>query len=82
MVSVLSLRPIWRASCSGRAAGESAGSVRRMPSAVISYAHASAIAMGNPITTSSTISRTAQLGMLKNGKTWVAIWISSQLATE
>jgi hypothetical protein len=36
MITVLSLRPIWRCSVPCRASGESAGAVRRMPSGVIS----------------------------------------------
>jgi hypothetical protein len=81
MITVLSLRPIWRLAYSGRASGESAGSVRRTPSGVISYTHASTTAIGNPIANTTTTRRTLQFGMLKKGKTWVATWTRSHVAT-
>src|SRR6185312_11072610 len=79
-ITVLSLRPIWRLAYSGRAAGESAGAVRRTPSGVISYTHASTTATGNPIANTTTTRRTLQFGILKKGKTWVAICTSNQAA--
>ena len=80
MITVLSLRPISRLACSPRASGASAGAVRRMPSGVNSYTHANTTAIGKPIAIRITTSRTAQSGILKKGKTWVAIWTISQPA--
>jgi len=57
-------------------------SVRFKPAGVSSKAHASTTAMGNPITIASTINRTAQFGISKNGKTCVATWVKSQPTTE
>ena len=37
--------------------------------------------MGNPSASNSTTSRTAQFGISKNGKTCVAIWMSSHATT-
>ena len=56
-------------------------SVLRMPCGVMSKIHARMTAMGNPRESTTTTSRTAQLGISKNGNTWVAIWINNQLAT-
>ena len=56
-------------------------SVLRIPCRVISKIHARMMAIGNPRQSTTTTSRTAQLGISKNGNTWVAIWINSQLAT-
>ena len=39
------------------------------------------IATGNPITSSNTTRRTAQFGISKNGKIWLATCISSQATT-
>src|SRR6266705_279674 len=51
------------------ALARSTSSVRLIPSGVSSNAHAITSAIGNPITTASTINRMAQLGISKNGKT-------------
>src|SRR4029453_4629685 len=50
---------------------------RLIPSGVISKAHDRISATGKPKISSKTTSRIAQFGISKNGKTWVAIWISN-----
>ena len=66
-----------------RAAPRSGGrsSVRLTPCGVRSKAQARIMATGKPRTSSIITSRTVQIGTSKNGKTCVAIWMSSQLTT-
>src|SRR5207245_4035176 len=59
----------------------SGDSVRLIPSGVSSNAQARLNATGNPIPSSNTTRRTAQLGISKNGKTCVATCINSQATT-
>ncbi len=56
-------------------------SVRLSPSGVHSKIHATTMATGKPSRRTTMIKRTAQFGMLKKGKTCVAIWIKSQATT-
>ena len=46
-------------------------SIGRRPQAMTS-------ATGNPAATSTITNRTTQVGISKNGKTWVATWTSNQ----
>jgi hypothetical protein len=64
-----------------RAFASSTSSVRLIPSGVSSKAQASSSATGKPSARRTTTNRTAQVGISKNGKVCVAIWISSQLRT-
>ena len=50
---------------------------RAMPCGVHSKNHENSIANGNPTMAATTIQRTTQFGISKNGKTWVAICTSS-----
>jgi hypothetical protein len=70
-------RPVWRVIDSLGAISDS----RLIPSGVISNAHDRISATGKPRMSSSTTSRTAQFGISKNGKTWVATWMSSHETT-
>ena len=59
----------------------SMSSVRLMPLGVRSNAQERRSATGKPSTSATMTSRTTHVGISKKGKTWVAIWISSQLRT-
>ena len=77
MMKKSSFRPgVWRIDSE---AGTSL--VRLRPSGVHSKIHATIIASGKPSRSTTMTNRTAQFGMSKNGKTWVAIWIRSQATT-
>jgi len=59
----------------------STSSARLIPSGVSSNAHARINAIGKPITSKSTTRRTAQFGISKKGKIWLATCISNQATT-